>query len=137
MSDRAQILFVNEAFYQIFRDRDAAAMDTLWAREAPVACIHPGWSALTTREEVMESWAGILANPESPQVSCHRPKAYLGGDQAFVICYEAIGQALLVATNVFQRESGTWKLVHHQAGPCNLSLADVEGEDQPEPHPIQ
>lgn len=130
MSDRAQILFVNEAFYQIFRDRDAAAMDTLWAREAPVACIHPGWSALTTREEVMESWAGILANPESPQVSCHRPKAYLGGDQAFVICYEAIGQALLVATNVFQRESGTWKLVHHQAGPCHAEPRELAEEEE-------
>jgi ketosteroid isomerase-like protein len=135
MSDRAQILFVNEAFYALFRSSDVAGMESLWAREAPVACIHPGWSALTTREEVMESWAGILANPGSPQVVCRDPKVFVAGDQGFVVCYEAIGDTLLVATNIFQRESGNWKLVHHQAGPCNLAPGDLEAE--PEPGPMQ
>ncbi|MEE8533734.1 MAG: nuclear transport factor 2 family protein, partial [Alphaproteobacteria bacterium] len=46
MADEQTVLFVNEAFYQAFADGDLAAMDAVWAREAPVACIHPGWAAL-------------------------------------------------------------------------------------------
>jgi hypothetical protein len=39
-------LFINEAFYQAFRARDLAAMDDLWAREAPVVCIQPSPASL-------------------------------------------------------------------------------------------
>ncbi len=38
------------------------------------------------------------------------------GEAAFVVCHEAIDDAELIATNVFVREGGRWKLVHHQAG---------------------
>jgi hypothetical protein len=66
MSETAAILFANNAFYIAFRGRDLEAMDDLWAREAPVACIHPGWHALSGREDVMDSWEGILTNPNAP-----------------------------------------------------------------------
>ncbi len=49
MSESAEILFANETFYHVFRTRDLGAMDELWARRAPVVCVHPGWQALTTR----------------------------------------------------------------------------------------
>ncbi|MDX1423604.1 MAG: nuclear transport factor 2 family protein, partial [Kiloniellales bacterium] len=52
MSQAAAVLFVNEAFYAAFRDRDFATLEALWARRAPVACIHPGWQALDDREEI-------------------------------------------------------------------------------------
>ncbi len=108
--DHAAVLFANEAFYRAFADRDLAAMDALWAGEGPVACIHPGWTALTTRVEVMASWTRILANPGAPQVACAAPRALLLGDVALVICHEAIQNAHLVATNVFRRAAdGAWK----------------------------
>jgi ketosteroid isomerase-like protein len=114
MSETAAVLFANDAFYIAFRGRDLEAMDDLWAREAPVACIHPGWHALSGREDVMDSWQGILTNPNSPQINCHKARAYLAGDSGFVICYETMGDTVLVATNIFVREAGTWKLAHHQ-----------------------
>ena len=64
MSDTAELLFANEAFYHVFRSRDLAAMEALWARRAPIACVHPGWQALITREAVMASWSDILSNPK-------------------------------------------------------------------------
>jgi hypothetical protein len=33
-----------------------------------------------------------------------------------VICSEHLEGGTLAATNVFAREGGAWKLVHHQAG---------------------
>ena len=128
MSENAEILFTNETFYHVFRTRDLGAMDDLWARRAPVVCAHPGWQALTTREAVMESWRGILSNPDAPPIACRAPRAYVEGGLGFVVCYEVVGESVLVATNIFAREDGAWKMVHHQAGPCRAAPGEIEAE---------
>jgi hypothetical protein len=116
--EQEAILFANEAFYRAFADRDLEAMNALWARRLPIACVHPGWGPLTDRNEIMESWRGILSGTGPFDVTCRDPRAFLVGDTAaFVVCFEAINNGFLVATNVFAREDGAWKLVHHQAGP--------------------
>ena len=40
--DEHAVLAANAAFYRAFAERDVDAMDALWARSIPVACIHPG-----------------------------------------------------------------------------------------------
>lgn len=117
-SDRLAVLFANEAFYAAFAGRDLAALDALWARRAMVSCIHPGWGPLFGREAVMESWQGIVGGRHPPRISCHDARATLLGDVAAVVCLERVGATTLAATNLFVREDGAWKLVHHQAGPC-------------------
>ncbi len=117
MSEREAVLFANEAFYRAFADREMAAMEEVWAAEAPVACIHPGWQPLEGREAVLESWRAILSNANSPPIVCRAPRVHMRGEMAFVVCYEDIGGQFLVATNVFVREGRTWRIVHHQAGP--------------------
>ena len=89
--ERDAVLFSNEAFYRAFADRDFAAMDGLWSRRNPVACIHPGWSPIAGRDQVMASWRGILSNPQSPAVICRQPQAaFMQGDSAFVIRPEEV-----------------------------------------------
>ncbi len=119
MSERDAVMFANEAFYRAFTDRDIELMDQVWARDFPVACIHPGWPVLEGRQSVMDSWAGILQSANSPRIECREAEAYLRGEMAFVICYEEIGGQYLIATNIFVRENGPWRLVHHQAGPTS------------------
>ncbi|MFQ5784266.1 MAG: nuclear transport factor 2 family protein, partial [Alphaproteobacteria bacterium] len=110
MSDEHTVLFANEAFYQAFADGDLAAMGAVWSRTASIACIHPGWAALSGRDAVMESWATILASAQRPRIRSYAAKAYLYGDAACVICYEAVDhRGCLVATNVFVREGAAWK----------------------------
>lgn len=116
MSEQIAVLFANEAFYVAFATRDYPAMDALWSGRERVSCIHPGWNALAGRDTVMESWRAILANPGAPQIGCRDAIAHVLGDTAYVVCYEAIDGGFLVATNVFVREDGGWKMVHHQAG---------------------
>ncbi len=117
MSERDAVLFANEAFYRAFADRDPEAMDEVWARDAAIVCIHPGWPPVVGRDEVMASWRAILTNPDSPATQPRAAQAYLLGEQAFVVCYEEIDGQFLIATNIFTREGGRWRLVHHQAGP--------------------
>jgi hypothetical protein len=126
-----EVLAANETFYRAFAGRDVPAMDALWARARPVACIHPGWGPLTTRDAVMESWQAILTGRNAPRIVCAAPRAYLLGDTAFVTCFEAVGNAFLIATNIFAREDGQWRMVHHQAGPTN----DAPPEPEPAPEP--
>jgi ketosteroid isomerase-like protein len=112
------VLAANHAFYETFVRADAGTMDALWARRAPVACIHPGWGALVGREQVMESWRAILDNG-APPIRCSDATAHVLGETAYVICRETIEDAELVATNVFVLEDGEWRLAHHQAGPVH------------------
>ncbi len=132
MSDTASVLFMNDAFYDAFRSQDLETMDRLWSRQAAVACIHPGWQPLAGREEVMESWQGILGGTGGPEVFCLEPQAFVMGQTAFVICYEQIGNGVLVATNIFVKEGDDWLLVHHQAGPCNATAVEVEEPGDPD-----
>ncbi len=127
MPERTALLFANEAFYRAFADRDMDAMEEVWSATAPVACIHPGWGALSGREDVLESWAAIIANPDSPDIRVQAPEAILHGDVGFVICYEEIAGQYLIATNVFVRDGRIWRMVHHQAGPTAAVPEPDEG----------
>lgn len=116
MSDA--ILAANRRFYEAFARADMAAMDDLWAREVPVTCVHPGWTPMVERDEIMHSWQAILAGTAPREISYGAAEAFPGEDMGYVICAETIGDTELVATNVFVRESsGEWKMVHHHAGP--------------------
>lgn len=133
MSDTAELLFANEAFYHVFRGRDLAAMEALWAWRAPISCVHPGWQALMTRAAVMESWDGILSNPKAPNVDCRGARAHLLGELGVVLCYEIIGRSVLTATNIFLREDGDWRMIHHHAGPCGAPPAELAEAPPEEP----
>ena len=67
----------------------------------------------------MASFRSILGGGSGASVRCTRPSACVLGESAYVVCGESIQGAELVATNLFVREDGAWKLVHHQAGPVH------------------
>jgi len=127
----SQALAANEAFYRAFAARDLTAMARIWAEGADSICVHPGWTPLFGRDAVMESWAGILSNPAAPRIRCIRARATVQGAFARVVCYEVVERNILVATNLFVREQGTWRLCHHQAGPASgeaAALGEAESE---------
>lgn len=137
MSQHAAVLFANEAFYLAFRNRDLGALEAAWSSRASISCIHPGWQPVTGRDAVIESWRAILGGSKPPAIRPRAAQATLAGETGIVICYEEIegADSLLVATNVFLRENGVWKLLHHQAGPTPLRPDQLE---EPEPEaPLQ
>lgn len=131
MSDAEAVLFANEAFYRAFADRDFERMEDVWSRTAPISCLHPGWGPIHGRDQVMRSWAAILGSPDAPAIRALAPRASVLGDVALVTCFEALGQAYAVATNVFVREGSLWKMVHHQAGPSSEHPPTPTGADAP------
>lgn len=127
------VLAANQAFYDAFAGRDVAAMESLWSREGPVACIHPGWLPLTDRDEIIAAWTAILRNPEAPDVRVENAVALMLGDTAMVICHERVAGSLLACTNLFRLEQGNWRMVLHHAGPVGEELGAPEDEPPP-PH---
>ena len=117
MTERDAVLAANLEFYRAFTNRDLAAMDALWARRAMVLCIHPGWTPLAGRDAVIASWRDILDHPEAPSVLCNDERAFLYGGVAVVLCEEELPGGRLAATNIFLKEDGHWRMVHHQASP--------------------
>ncbi len=124
MTDNDAALAANLEFYRAFTAHDWLAMDRLWAKKHPVMCLHPGWTLLRGREAVMQSWRDILTGSEAPHVMCHDDEAFVNGDVAIVVCEEELRDGSLAATNLFVREEGNWRMMHHQASPIIARYAD-------------
>jgi ketosteroid isomerase-like protein len=118
-TSEAAVLQANAAFYLAFTRGDFPAMAELWAAQAPVACFHPGAPALIGRGAVVDGWRQIMGEGPPFEMHCERAHVQLLGDCAIVTCYECNGDnpAHLAATNVFVLENGSWRMVHHHAGP--------------------
>ena len=126
-----EVLASNEAFYDAFNTRDLSAMDRLWAERAPVVCLHPGSTALHGRSQVIRSWRAILSSAGAPRVAIEGSRVVMLGETAMVLCYERVTDphtgtgAVLAATNVFVREGGEWRLVHHHSSAIGRIVVDA------------
>lgn len=130
MDDEEQVLAANSDFYAAFANKDATTMAALWAQRAPVACIHPGWQPLLGRNAVLASWRAILGGPGAPPIRCGDAVAHVLGDSAYVVCVELIDPVELIATNIFVREDGRWRLTHHHASSVTRPANEPEEEEE-------
>jgi hypothetical protein len=133
MTDSDAVLAANLEFYRAFGARDLVAMEELWARRSPVGCVHPGWPALSDRDAVMESWRSILSNPEAPRIACYDERVLLYGETALVLCEEELDGGTLIASNLFVREDGIWRIAHHQAGQLVARRPQTRRQESPRP----
>jgi ketosteroid isomerase-like protein len=121
-TEAAAVRAANQAFYRAFQALDLEAMDAVWAHQGQVTCLHPGWPLAAGWDEVRASWATIFANTGAMRFEIADERVDVGGELAWVVCVERIrsastgGEAMVgavVATNVFRRVGGAWKIVHH------------------------
>ncbi|MDH6540848.1 nuclear transport factor 2 family protein [Streptomyces lavendulae] len=141
-SDIEAVEEVNAAFYEAMERGDFDALSALWL-EDEISCVHPGWPVLSGRGEVLRSYALIMSHTEYIQFFLTDTKVALIGDTALVTCTENIlsggpseeagelgplvGQ-LVVATNVFRRTPGGWRLWSHHGSPVLTDSDDEEEE---------
>ena len=122
------ILQANAEFYRAFSAADFGAMSELWAKHAPVLCIHPLAPVLVGRTAVLDSWRKILQEQLRFEMRCVQPRVHLFGTHAIVTCYEATSghPPHLAASNSFVLEDSIWRMVHHQAGPLAQPLVRTD-----------
>ncbi|WP_157251936.1 nuclear transport factor 2 family protein [Nonomuraea typhae] len=138
--DTAAIETVNQAFYTSIENADLDKMTEIWAEDTlseQVSCVHPGWSLLSGRSEVLRSWALIMANTTYIQFVLTDVSTVVLGDVAVLTCVENIltageeGEASfaagkVVASNVYIRTPQGWRLWMHHGSPV------LQGDDDEE-----
>ncbi len=130
MRDTKNVLDANRQFYEAFARADFQAMEDIWSTNETITCIHPGWPALSSRDDVLSSWQSILST-QSVFVGISDEEAHIFGDTAYVICREHLEPGTLVATNIFSRTGQRWLMVHHQAGLTSSESQDTFLKDHP------
>ncbi len=118
MAAEDDIRAANLAFYRAFAARDFDSLSRLWAQDNPVSCVHPGMAPIDGREAVLRSWKGLLEHPRGPALTCADVVIRCAGEFAWVTCLEGKpgGSGKLLATNIYVRENGEWRICHHHSG---------------------
>lgn len=145
----------NTALYEALERGDLAALGERWLdgvdepelTDSEVSVVHPGWPVLTGRGEVLRSYALIMASTEYIQFFLTDVEISVLGDTALVTCTENIlsgGPAeedgsvgplvggLVVATNIFRRTVGGWKLWARHGSPVLVDSEDESPESEPQ-----
>ncbi|MFB6080247.1 MAG: nuclear transport factor 2 family protein [Haloferacaceae archaeon] len=116
---------------------DAEPMSEVWSHRDDVTTMHPiggrevGWDA------VKEPWRAIADISENGEVTVTDRLLRVVGDLAYELATErasvtVAGHPLDVehrATNVYRREDGEWKIVHHHTDPSDEFIDVLEGLD--------
>jgi ketosteroid isomerase-like protein len=117
----------NEEFYAAFEALDMDRMEACWRHDDEVRCIHPGWDMMSGWPQVSRSWLAIFANSGYIQFFLTDVRVHVDADTAWVTCVENIlsgsaggpdiEDAKVLATNVFRRDNGRWRMVLRHGSP--------------------
>ena len=114
---------MNKTLYAALQNLNLKEMDAVWLHEPWVRCVHPGWDILEGWEAVRESWQQMFDVTESMRITVRTQFIRVEGSTAWICCRESISSAAggrsssaqAQATNIFEKRSGEWYLVHHHA----------------------
>ena len=132
MEDREMVQEVNAQFYRALEQLSIEEMEEVWLHAPWVKCIHPGSTTLSGWEAIWESWLGIFHGTKMMKVDLSDVAVSVEGGVGWVVCVEHIttvfdqgmNSGRVVATNIYYRTEGGWKLTHHHASPMPM----VEGQ---------
>jgi len=115
------------AFYAAFEARSLDAMMAVWASDDSIACIHPLAAPLNGRAAVAAGWRSMFEAAGQFRVQIETVHEMRDAEQVIRIVreYLVIGQETgprppILATNVFRKEAGGWRMVLHHASPLQV-----------------
>lgn len=121
VDSRLAVQEVNETFYRAFQAANAQAMADVWGYGEHVQCIHPLAGCIAGRQAVLESWSLILRG-HRVKIQLEDVRIFTTDETALVTCTEIVdggdSKGRIVATNVFEKQKGKWKLLHHHGSPA-------------------
>lgn len=126
-ADEAAVIAANQEFYEAFEALDIDRMAACWHQGDDVRCIHPGWDVMVGWPRVSRSLMAIFANSGYIQFFLTDVQVQVDQELAWLTCAENIlsgeqakrevQDAKVLATNVFRRIDGAWRMVHHHGSP--------------------
>ncbi len=129
ISDKKEILKVNEGFYAALATRDIDAMKKVWLETEKAGCVHPGWVIVKNWETIMQSWKSIFDPEDQVDIKLSDMSLEISGDMAWVSCIQEMVYIkrdpvtfnISQSTNVFKKDSRRWVMLIHHASPIIVS----------------
>lgn len=116
MTDMQLIYDANDSFYKAFAEANVKKMETVWATQSLICCIHPGGKPLFGRKNVIASWRAILSAYDHFKISYTNERLIVEKNAALLVCTEILDSGVVFASNIYTKENEEWRLVHHHGG---------------------
>ena len=114
----------SRAFYESFEQGDIAAMMRVWSDDEEIFCIHPGGPRNVGPAAVRAAWEEILSGPTRLKFRLEQQLFFVGASMAVqsVLEYLQVNdepklRGPAIATNIFTRTVGGWRMIAHHAAP--------------------
>ncbi len=122
----AEVTNANDLFYEAFRSGSIKKMKAIWGAGEHVQCLHPGAACIGGSDSVLQSWDIVFSSlPPGAQleIGVEQTRVHADDTMGFVTCVENVkgddGVGTLACTNVFEKQQGEWKIIHHHAHGIN------------------
>lgn len=124
MSTEDEVRKASEQFYAALNrmaNGDAGSLADIWSHSATVTTMHPIGGREVGWDEVKGPWQQVAQLASGGQVKLSDQLIQVSGDMAYEVGTEQ-GQFTLAGeqvsieqrvTNIYRREAGGWKIVHH------------------------
>jgi ketosteroid isomerase-like protein len=124
MSTENEVHKASEQFYAALNRMvkgDAGSLSDIWSHNADVTAMHPIGGRQVGWDKVRESFQQVAQIASEGKVKLEDQIIQATGDLAYELGVER-GQATLAGqqvtldqrvTNIYRRETGSWKIVHH------------------------
>ncbi len=120
-----ELLLHNARFYEAVENADINSMETVWVTGDLPQCVHPGWEMLRGWSAIRRSWEDMFSSGDPIRISLRNVTGRVSGILGIVMLEEeiAIGRmpavqvVRAVATNIFEFDGTTWKMIHHHSSP--------------------
>jgi ketosteroid isomerase-like protein len=135
MTAETEVRAASEGFYSALNrmaNGDAGPMGDIWSHSAGVTTMHPIGGRETGWEKVRNSWEQVAQLSSKGQVTLSDQFIQIAGDVAYELGVEHVEMTLgghpvadeWRVTNIYRREAGAWKIVHHHTDAAR-SMVDV------------
>ena len=111
---------------------DASTLSDIWSQSATVTTMHPIGGREVGWDKVRASFQGVAKIASQGRVTLEEQIVQVTGDLAYELGFERghatmAGQHVTIdhrVTNIYRREGGSWKIVHHHTdiSPAMLDL---------------
>lgn len=125
---------LNRRYYDAFQSLNIEEMSHIWWHDDAAACIHPGWDVRHGWPAVRQTFEDIFSNTKSIRFALGDVRIRIVGGMGYVVCIENLvseesdtGDYLgaVLATNIYERRHGEWRLIHHHASPFASDEVDL------------
>lgn len=124
MTAQDEVRKASEKFYaglNRMANGDASALTDIWSHSGDVTTMHPIGGREVGWDKVRASWEQVAKIASDGQIELRDQIIQVAGDMAYELGIEngqfrLAGEQVTIehrVTNVYRRESGKWKIVHH------------------------